>query len=234
MNLDSKQQLHEAKESVDGQPDTAFRSAVHDLRSPLQTLFSSIDALDSHRLHPEAQQALLRIRRSTQALDAQLDDLVALLHIRSGTLGSKPVSFEVGALLEELKEAAAPLAVENEPRLVLELPDHPIFAFADAAMIRQALARIVRVLAKVTVQGEVRLSVDSSNSALPALTFRARSAVRGGLTAQLTERLFLVQMIATSLGGKFESFEEPDRRSCFVLTIPVHVEDPDAVPVSRI
>jgi signal transduction histidine kinase len=231
MDRDPKPLLNAAAESVDGQLKTAIQSAVHDFRSPLQTLFSSIDALDPQHLDPEGLQALQRIRRSTQALDAQVGELATLLRIQTGAFYPDPVSFEVGALLEELEEIAAPIVSDKGLRLEIEQPERPIFAFADAALIRQALVRMLRVLTKVTAQGEMRLSLDSLSPALPALTFRARSVVRGGLTGELARRLLLVQMIATSLGGQIEFYQEPGRRSCFVLTIPVQLEDPDAVPL---
>jgi K+-sensing histidine kinase KdpD len=204
----------------------ALGRVVHDLRSPLQTMFSTIDELDSRVLEPEGKRGVQRLRRSVESMDRHLGDLAMLLLVQSGSLRERPVSFEVGALLEEVGDLS-----ERAGQAVLILkPRGPIFVFADAVLIRQMLVRLTCVLSKMASQGSVSVSVDDAEAGTATvLRFRVRCAMREA-EHQVSTMLLPVKLIARALGGELDDGKD----GCYALTVPACLEDPDAKPASRV
>ena len=99
----------ETQASADDAADVskAIRALMHDMRSPMQAILSSLDVLDDASMDAAAKRGVGRLHRSALALDAHLGDLATLMLIQTGAHVERAVAFEVGALLEEVGELSA-------------------------------------------------------------------------------------------------------------------------------
>lgn len=152
--------LASIKDSVEAR--NQFLSKIsHEIRSPLQTLLSSLDLFNMrHRrgLTDDEQDELSgQLRRSALLLNTQLRDLLTLAKGEAGRLELDPQPFEVGALLEAMVDGARDYAASKGLGLVLDLPHETLFVVADGARIDQILNNLVLNSIRYTEAGQVRV-----------------------------------------------------------------------------
>jgi len=99
--LESERQAVQAK--------TQFLGMVsHELRSPLQSIVSALDVLESGQALPDQAEVTRRIRRSADELAVQLRDLLTLARGQAGRIELRPEVFEATELVREMAEDAKP------------------------------------------------------------------------------------------------------------------------------
>lgn len=200
---------------------SALRILVHDLCSPLQSLIASNESLVLEALGEEGRQAVARIRRATQLLSAQVDDLSALARVQAGDMSSHDISFEVGALLQDL-------ATMGHSGLTVVAPGAPVFARGDAALMLQVLDRLVRtVLAASQAPATLAVEIDQLNG--ESLSFCLQCADRPVLQTKFAQRLILVRVFAAALKGDLETVLKDPAGLMLILRVAVQFEDPNTL-----
>ncbi|RZL90101.1 MAG: HAMP domain-containing histidine kinase [Variovorax sp.] len=222
--MHSKLQVDQAIETAPTEMTAALYILVHDLCSPLQSLIASNESLSMQTLDEEGRQAVARIRRATQSLSGQLNDLTALARILAGDTKSHDVSFEVGALLQEV-------AAVGHRDLRVVVPIAPIFVRADAALVLQVLDRLVRTVVEAS-QAHATLVAEAVPPHGKYLSFRLQCADRHVLPSKVVQRLSLVRAIAAALKGDLETVLDDPSGLLFILRVAVQTEDPDALATS--
>jgi K+-sensing histidine kinase KdpD len=132
---------------------TRFISNVsHELRTPISSILNLSRLLLDHidgPLNGEQEKQVLFIRKSGEALQELIDDLLDLAKIESGRVEVQPTRFSVAELFGALRGHARPLRVHEGVALVFDEPEGPsgaahrrAQAVADAAQPRLQRAQV--------------------------------------------------------------------------------------------
>jgi signal transduction histidine kinase len=219
--MPSEPRIDQAVEAAPAELTAALHILIHDLCSPLQSLIASNETLSMQAaLDEDGRRAVARIRRATQSLSAQLNDLTALARIQAGDTKSQDISFEAGALLQEV-------AALGHHNLSVALPIAPVFARGDPSLILQVLDRLVRTA--VALHGQGTLCVEEVGLHGRHLSFRLQFPGHRALPNKIVQRLKLVRVIAAALKGDLETVLNDPRGLLFILRVGVEFEDPNAL-----
>ncbi|HEX8439067.1 ATP-binding protein [Archangium sp.] len=141
---------------------TRFISNVsHELRTPISSVLNLslllLERLDGP-LNPEQEKQVLFIRKSGEALQELIDDLLDLAKIESGRVEVLPTRFSVADLFGALRGMLRPLRVHEDVALVFEEPQEPLALHTDERKLSQVLRNLISNALKFTHHGEVRVS----------------------------------------------------------------------------
>ncbi|XHF14902.1 ATP-binding protein [Archangium gephyra] len=141
---------------------TRFISNVsHELRTPISSVLNlsrlMLDRIDGP-LNAEQEKQLLFIRKSGEALQELIDDLLDLAKIESGRSEVLCTRFFVADLLGALRGMLRPLRVTEGVSLVFDEPEGLPELHTDERKLSQILRNLVSNALKFTRQGEVRVA----------------------------------------------------------------------------
>lgn len=126
----------------------------HELRSPLQTIVSSLDVFEAEPTAPAGQRAMGRIRSAATLLDTQIRDLTALTRLElSPALRLNLV--DLRGLLGEVAQLHDEQALRRGLSLSVQAPDHAMWAQADTDRLKQIIDNLVSNALKYTSDGSV-------------------------------------------------------------------------------
>jgi signal transduction histidine kinase len=206
----------------------------HDLRTPLQTVVLSAQALLSaaNRSDELARKALGRIVDNGQRMSRMIEDLLDFSRTRQGTMPLRPTPTDLTALAREIAEELARL---NPARHIHVHSEGNTVGIWDSDRLAQVLANLIGnalthgandAPIHVSVLGNAeRVTLNVHNGGLPmskeALDhafepyFRASSS-SGGLGLGL----FIVREIARAHGGDVEASSSALDGTSFLVTLP--------------
>ncbi|GAB4499995.1 MAG: hypothetical protein OHK0052_15780 [Anaerolineales bacterium] len=133
----------------------------HELRTPLNAIIGYSEMLaeevqDSDM--PELAEDLSKINAAGRHLLVVINDILDLSKIEAGKIDLIYESFEVQALLEDVRTTTLPLAARNNNQFVLEIGTQPPGdMFSDQTKIRQILLNLASNAAKFTENGSITL-----------------------------------------------------------------------------
>ena len=141
---------------------TRFISNVsHELRTPISSVLNLsrllLDRIDGP-LSTEQEKQVLFIRKSGEALQELIDDLLDLAKIEAGRVEVQPSRFSVADLFLALKGMLRPLRVHEGVSLVFDEPEGLPELHTDERKLSQILRNLVSNALKFTRDGEVRVS----------------------------------------------------------------------------
>ena len=232
-----------------------FLSRVsHELRSPLQSVVSALDLIEDRFGIDVAQAELLsKIRRGTNALNAQVRDLLTLARGDVGKMEINPMPFEAGELVASVAREVRPEADGKGLELVITTPSEPIFVVADSARIDQVLTNLLTNATRHTQRGCVRLDLQPYDIENGCLRFEV-SDTGPGIDKERMPSLFepytrfgemtrsgdgaglglaIVRSVLQFLGGKVVVTSEPGQGTTFAVSIPAELLDGDGAPEPR-
>lgn len=161
----------------------------HELLTPLQSIISSMDIIESRGRVEAGEPLFLRLREGTRALRARLSDLVDFAKMSAGSLAVSPRRFRLDRLVEEViadhEEAVLrkDLDIHWEPG-----PDLKQAVVTDPRRVRQILDNLVSNAIKYTERGGVTVQ-----AAVPADAGRLELEVRDtgiGIAPDVQARIF--------------------------------------------
>ena len=221
-------QAEEALREADHRKDEFLATLSHELRTPLAPLRNSLQLL---RLAGDGDASSAPIRemmeRQVNHLVRLVDDLLEMSRISRGAFELRREHVDVAAVIRNAVETSEPLIGTAGHRLVVSLPDRPLWLQGDPVRLAQILANLLNNAAKYTAPGgEVRvwarreadaavISVRDSGAgiapdALPGLFRmfsrgdRASRSSQGGLGIGLS----LARRLAEMHGGSIEAASE--------------------------
>jgi PAS domain S-box-containing protein len=131
--------------------DEVLAVVAHDLRNPVHTILMSAGAALELPLSPEDHALQLTlIQRAARRMDALIRDLLDVTRIETGRLAIAPAPTNVGAMIADVLETAAPLAADRGVRLEADVPAELPDVQADRDRIVQALGNLVGNALKFT------------------------------------------------------------------------------------
>jgi len=145
------EQRVEAAEAAASLKDHALRVLSHDLRTPLSTIVSYTELLDSAMLGPVSDRqrvALGRMRESGHYLIALLQNVLEMTRLTAGAIELQPRAFDVVSALREAVDVAVTPGI-HEHEFVWQVTGQ-IAVFADPVRVRQVFIHLLDNVLKYT------------------------------------------------------------------------------------
>ena len=126
------------------------RALAHELKTPLTPMLISSQVLASELKDEQLLRLARNISRGASNLNSRIDELLDLARGEIGMLQIKPEKFAPLLLLHEVVEYVAPVAVNREQAIIVELPDSLPEVNADKVRVRQILLNLLNNAFKFT------------------------------------------------------------------------------------
>jgi signal transduction histidine kinase/CheY-like chemotaxis protein len=232
--LDEKsEQLRAASESKD----RFWANVSHELRTPLNSItgLTRLLAEPSGGLDSEQLYQVKLIRNATGTLLTLVNDLLDVAKAESGQLRLDPAEINLPAMLATLRGLIRPMAEGKPVDVVVSADDAPATVLTDEMALTAILRNLLSNAIKYTDQGEVRLSVRTTQDRI-----EIRVADTGtGIPVNQLERVFeefyqvpgisrggtglglpYARRLAGLLGGELTLTSEPGGGTTAVLGLP--------------
>jgi signal transduction histidine kinase len=235
----------QAAEAAELAKDQALRILSHDLRTPLSTILSYGELLDSGMLGPvnERQRAALgRMRESGQHLIGLLQNVLEMTRLTAGAVQLQLREFDVvSAVREAVGIAVAPGGVRHEFEV---LSGEPVLVVADPVRVRQVIIHLIDNALKYTPAGtQIRLACstqqvdgtsygvvefEDNGPGIPAdrlvVIFEPfqRAAAESGSTPPGTGLgLAIARTLVQQMGGSIDARSTIGQGTVFTIRLPV-------------
>jgi signal transduction histidine kinase/ActR/RegA family two-component response regulator len=172
----------------------------HDIRTPMNTMFLTLDMLEDPAPAEERSRYLALARSSGRSLKRLIDDLLDLARIESGKIEFECVRFDLHALVRELVVPYAHIAEAKGVSLAVTIaPEVPAPVEGDPTRFGQLVSNLVDNAVKFTEAGSIEVSVSCraekplGAEQAPGKTVPLRVAVRDtgiGLQPEHQARIF--------------------------------------------
>lgn len=241
---------------ADRSKDEFLAMLAHELRNPLAPLRNATEILRSPAAGPgERELAQDMMARQIENMSRMIDDLLDVSRITEGKieLHKKPLALQ--AILTNAAEVARRSCMSNRQKLLVSLPEEPVFINGDATRLEQIFSNLlmnackysgtgseISLMAEPVVEDEVIVRVSDNgigmdSELLPRIfdlfvqSSRSLDRSHGGLGIGLT----IVSRLVKLHGGTVEARSEGlGHGTEFIVRLPLHhppaVAAPDAVP----
>jgi len=138
---------------------------AHELRNPLAPMTNMLEVLKRSKVDGEVlKRAHETIERQLDQMVRLVDDLLDLNRITHDRLELRQSEIELSSVIQQAVEVARPLLDSAGHKLVVELPQEPIYLFADRARLAQVFGNLLNNSAKYTQQqGAISLTAGRAN-----------------------------------------------------------------------
>jgi PAS domain S-box-containing protein len=231
-------------ERVVEQMKSDFVTAVsHELRTPLTSIYGFAETLlrQDVLFGDEERQTFLRyIASESERLTGIVDQLLNVARLDTGDLQVNLAPTDVRAVVSDVVRSAEQAANANGHRFVLDLPEDPLDAEADADKLRQILANLVDNAVKFSPGGgtvtvgarladeRVEVRVVDEGIGIPeeerrrifTRFYRGESVGRGPGTGGTGLGLFIAQGLVSAMGGRMWVDSDEGNGSSFTFELP--------------
>jgi PAS domain S-box-containing protein len=253
-----ERELHELVaelRQVDQRKDEFLATLAHELRNPLAPMRNSLEIMKQ----AEGDRALVApalgtLERQLSQMERLIDDLLDVNRINRNRLELRRETAQLQSIIEQALEVSRPLADRFHHRLTVDLPDQPIWLFADPVRLAQVFGNLLRNACKYTDPGgQIRLEAKQQNDQ----TVVTVSDNGIGITPELRSRIFemfvqsdssieraqgglgigltLVKRLVELHGGTVSAHSEGSGTgSQFVVHLPIAVEQSQPTPAEPI
>ncbi len=227
--------------------DVFLADVVHELKTPLAAAKAqaqlALHQLGERSADPATSRALRLISQQIDRLNRLVGDLLEASSLESGGMELHPTEFDLGALLEEMRNRMQPLG-DRHPIRVSRPESLPILA--DKDRIEQVVANLlsnairyspdggpIDVTARQTARG-AHIEVRDSGLGIPEehqeLVFERFGRAHGSAFGGLGLGLAISKGIVERHGGRIwlESSGKPGEGSVFHVELPPRPEDPQS------
>ena len=229
----------EAREA-DRRKDEFLAMLAHELRNPLAPISNAIHMLRREKNgDPVQQEAHAIIARQTAQLRRLVDDLLEVARITTGRIQLQREWVMLSGIVESAVQSVRSLIEQQSHRLVVSVPDEPLWVYADTARLEQVLVNLLNNAAKYTLSaGRIELAA-SCNDEKVCISVRDTGI---GIEPQLLPRVFdlftqaersldrsygglgvglsLVKNLVEMHGGDVEARSELGKGSEFIVRLP--------------
>lgn len=139
-----------------------FANAVHELRTPIQTIIGTLELIRDTELNPEQNEYVRQINFSADILLSLVNDLLDFSKIRSGQFKIEKIPMDIFNNAEGTVDLISIEAHNHGLEIVTDLdPALPEYMIGDPTRIQQIILNLVKNAVKFTSSGYVCLRVSS-------------------------------------------------------------------------
>jgi signal transduction histidine kinase/CheY-like chemotaxis protein len=243
-----------ALREADRKKDEFLATLSHELRNPLAPIRSALELM---RLAPDDQPLVEKARTTMERQLLHLvritDDLLDVSRITRNKVELRRERIDLRAVIHSAIEATRPMIDTQGHTLTLDLPDRPMWAYADFTRVSQALSNVLNNAAKYTARGG---RIDVTAAATPDLGTITVSDTGVGIPHELLPRVFemftqlqahrdraysglgigltLAKRLVELHNGTIEAASDgPGRGSRFTVRLPLQAAETEAIPSLR-
>ena len=208
---EKNQEIQQQKEEIQSQAeqlthlnltkDKLFSIVSHDLRSPLNSLRSALDLLESQNLSPtDFQRISLDLRKNVDAVHGTLENLLQWAYTQMKGIRTQKQSIDLKEIADEIIFLYHTIAKDKEVNIVNWIPDKTL-AYADKNQIRLVIRNLVGNALKFTqAGGKIRLNAEDKGTQI--IFSVADTGV--GMSEKEIEKLFYTHTHFTKRGTSNE------------------------------
>lgn len=148
---------------------TILGTLSHELKTPLQTIMSSIDLLVKRMKNERDIVVINRLLAAAERLEAQMEDLTDYARLGAGKLALRRIEFDPGELLDRVVNEFQEVAQRKNLDLVIRRKRSVSLVASDARRIEQIAANLITNAIKYTPSGRIQVSLDIIDGAQPLL-----------------------------------------------------------------
>lgn len=148
---------------------TILGTLSHELKTPLQTIMSSIDLLVKRMKNERDIVVINRLLAAAERLEAQMEDLTDYARLGAGKLALRRLEFDPGELLDRVVNEFQEVAQRKNLDLVIRRKRRVSLVASDARRIEQIAANLITNAIKYTPSGRIQVSLDIIDGAQPLL-----------------------------------------------------------------
>ena len=222
----------------------------HEIRTPMTGVLGMSELLESTSLDDGQRGQVRTIRRAGEHLLKLVDDALDLARIEAGRIDLADAPFDVGALIADVRDWAAPNALRKGLLFSASVDDEVATALrGDVVRVRQILLNLIGNAIKFTEHGridmhvsrgdaqgivvEVRDTGPGMNAEQQARLFRRFEQAEGARTAERYGGsglgLAISQELASAMGGRIAVDSTPGEGTCFRVALPLPKADPAGI-----
>ncbi|MDM5182063.1 ATP-binding protein [Massilia sp. DJPM01] len=139
---------------------TILGTISHELKTPLQTIISSIDLLVKRMVSARDAEVVERLTSAAARLEAQMEDLTDYARLGAGKLELRRMVFDPGELLERVVDEFKGQAVNSGLDLVLRRKKRALQVASDARRFEQIATNLITNAIKYTPTGRIQVTLD--------------------------------------------------------------------------
>ena len=143
---------------------TILGTISHELKTPLQTIISSIDLLVKRMVSARDIEVVERLTSAAARLEAQMEDITDYARLGAGKLELRRMVFDPGELLERVIEEFKGQATNSGLDLVLRRKKRPVQVASDARRFEQIATNLITNAIKYTSSGRIQVTMDLVSS----------------------------------------------------------------------
>ncbi|MDB5846982.1 MAG: hypothetical protein JWP29_734 [Rhodoferax sp.] len=234
----AREALQEARTSLTSR-NQFLGMMAHEMLTPLQIIVSSVELMEINGTVPLHDETFRRLRRSSQQLEAQMNDTVEFARLSGGRLKVSPMLFQPDLMMQLIVADYEEAARERGVTLTVRFDPKPCpRVITDPARLRQIVSNLISNATKYASPGEVVCSmsvnerthqvnvaiIDQGPGFDPGLDIW-EPFVRGN-QPQIGSGLGLavVKLMAELLGGSARVVSKAGEGSAFMVQVPVEIE----------
>lgn len=244
-----RKQLEEANQYADRllkSREKLILSITHDIKSPLSSILGYIELLDNTGIDKRQRYFLGNMKSSSRHILNLVTNLLDYSKLENNKMALEKVTFNPSRLFKEISDSFLPLALTKHLELISRIDPQLNRDFTgDALRIRQILANLLSNAVKYTSEGQITFEATfQTESQTVVLVIKdtgtgmteteqktifeeftrlsSNSSVAEGTGLGLTITLKLIEL----LNGHISLKSEPDKGSCFTITLPLSPASP--------
>ena len=161
-DITTRRQADDALREADRRKDEFLATLAHELRNPLAPIRSGLEIIRRATSDkPARMDALGIIERQTAQMVRLIDDLLDISRITQGKIRLRKTRFELKKAIDMALESSRDLLEMTGLKLIVSLPDEPIYLDADFTRVAQIFLNILNNSVKYTQPGgEIRLTAE--------------------------------------------------------------------------
>ena len=159
--MNKKNELYNEPEDFDIPNELFIANAVHEIRTPVQTVIGTLDLLSDTRLNKEQIEYVRQIRYGADVLLALVNDILDFSKLKSHKLLIENIPFNVKTLTENVAHLIGIEAYNKEIEVVTDIDykNIPDTVLGDPTRIQQILLNLLKNAVKFTNCGYIHLEL---------------------------------------------------------------------------